>query len=212
MAAGPDDADAARPAARVAGRVLPRADRDRRGLQLQRLLARPRAAQLHHHGLARLPPQLDLPQAVLEVREDVADRLGAHRRPRLPARVLPRPLRDEAQVRPAPPPDCALPDELPAARARVEGDPRQRGRDQLVPRLDGPAGARSPDLAAALQPVRGDARAGVYLAAVRRAADLRLAREPRPTAARGGERPRREPAAGLPQGDPAALGPRDLRG
>ena len=33
---------------------------------------------------------------------------------------------------------------------------------------------------------------------VRRAADLRLAREPRPAPARGGERPRREPLAGVP--------------
>src|ERR1700757_912465 len=133
----PDHADAARPAARVAGRVLPRPDRDRRGLQLQRLLVRSRSARLYADRLARLPAQLDLPLALLEVREDVADRLDDHRRPRLPARVLPRPFRHQAQVRPPPTPDRAVPDELPAARARLEGDPGRPGGDQLVPLLDG---------------------------------------------------------------------------
>ena len=81
------------------------------------------------------------------------------RRARVPARVLPRAVGDEAQVRPAPPADRAVPDELPAARARVEGDPRRPGRHQLVPLLDAPALAGASDLAAALQPVRGHARA-----------------------------------------------------
>src|SRR5437870_127400 len=56
---------------------------------------------LHARGVAPLPAQLHLPVAVLEVREDVADRLGDHRPARLPARVLPGALRDEAEVRAA---------------------------------------------------------------------------------------------------------------
>ena len=135
-----------------------------------------------------------VPEALLEVGEDVADRLGDHRRARLPARVLPRALRHEAQVHPPAPADRAVPDELPAARARLEGDPRRPGRDQHLPLLDRPAVARPSDLAAALQQVRRHARARLHLASVRRAADLRLAREPRPPPARGRERPRREPA------------------
>ena len=130
---------------------------------------------------------------------------------RVPARVLPGALGDEAEVRPAPAPDRAVPDELPAARARVEGDPRRPGRRQLVPLLDAPPRAGAPDLAAPLQPVRGHARARLHLAAVRRAADLRLAREPRPAPARGGERPRREPPAGVPARDAAAVAARRRR-
>src|SRR2546427_627315 len=83
---------------------------DRRRVQLQRLLDRPRAAQLHAQGLARLPAQPHLPEAVLEVREDVAGRLGGGGRARLPARVLPGAFRDEAQVRSPTAPDRALPD------------------------------------------------------------------------------------------------------
>src|SRR5216117_1765165 len=51
-------------------------------------------------------------------------------------------------------------------------------------------GLRSPDhpIAAPLQPLRGDARARLHLAAVRRTADLRHAREPRPAAVRGRHR------------------------
>ena len=44
-----------------------------------------------------------------------------------------------------------------------------------------------PDLAVAVQQVRRRARAHLRLAAVRRAADLRVAREPRPAAAGGGD-------------------------
>ena len=146
-----------------------------------------------------------VPEALLEVGEDVADRLGDHRRARLPARVLPRALRHEAQVRPPAVADRAVPDELPAAGARLEGDPRRPRRDQQLPLLDGPAVARPPALAAALQQVRGHARARLHLASVRRPADLRLAREPRPPTARGRDRPRREPAAGVPPRDAAAL-------
>src|SRR6476620_5452876 len=72
----PHHADAARPAARLAGRLLPGPDRDRRALQRRPPLARPRPARGHAHGVARLPAQPDLPEAVLEVGEDVADRLG----------------------------------------------------------------------------------------------------------------------------------------
>ena len=46
---------------------------------------------------------------------------------RLSARVLPGALRHEAEVRPPPRPDRAVPDELPPARARLEGDPRRTG-------------------------------------------------------------------------------------
>src|SRR6185312_15390080 len=148
---------------------------------------------------------------LLEVGEDVARGLGDRRRPRLPARVLPGALRHEAQVRPPAAPDRALPDELPAPGARLEGDPRRPRRDQQLPLLDGRALARPPHLAAALQPFRGDARARLHLAAVRRLADLRVAREPRPPAARGGERPRRQPPAGVPQDHAATLDPRRLR-
>src|SRR5204862_2839020 len=186
------DPESARRPARVAGRLLPCPDRDRRGVQLRRLLALPRPARLHDRGLARLPPQLRVPTAVLEVRTDVADRVGDRRRARLSARVLPGAFRDEAQVRPPPAVDRSVPDELPPAGARLEGDPRQPGRRQQLPVLDGPAVARPSDLAAALQPLRGDARPRLRLAAIRRAADLRLAREHRPAAARGRERPRRE--------------------
>ena len=123
---------------------------------------------------------------------------------RLPGRVLPGDERDEAEVHAAAGADRAVPDELPAARARVEGDPRQQRRAEQLPLLDGPALARSPDLAAPVQQVRGDAGARLHLGAVRRAADLRLARVPRPAAARGGERSRAPPVAGVPAGDAAA--------
>ena len=72
--------------------------------------------------------------------------------------------------------------------------------------LDRAPVARPPDLPAPLQQVRGDAGAGLRLAAVRGAPDLRLAREPRSPAARGGERPRRQPVPGVPQ-DHAAVEP-----
>ena len=83
-----------------------------------------------------------------------------------------------------------------------------QGVHQHVPVLDGAPVARRTRLAAPLQPVRGHARARVHLAALRRAADLRLAREPRPAPARSGERPRREPLAGLPASDAPAVGAR----
>src|SRR5216110_3446913 len=63
-------------------------------------------------------------------------RIGDHRGARLSARVLPRSLRHKAQVHPPPPPDRAVPDELPAAGARLEGDSRQPGCGQYVPLLD----------------------------------------------------------------------------
>src|SRR5207249_5548981 len=165
-AARPDDADAARPAARLARGLLRRADRDRRGVQLRRLLAEPRAARLHAGRVAGLRPQLRLPRALLEVREDVADGVGDHRPPRLPPRVLPRPLRHEAQVRPPAPADRPVPDELPAARPGLEGDSRQPGRGQLVPLLDRPPVSGPPALPAALQQVRRDAGARLHLAPV----------------------------------------------
>src|SRR5262249_30020597 len=139
-------------------------------------------------------------------------RLDRDRPPRLPVGVLPRTVGDEAEVRPPPAPDRTVPHELPAAGSRVEGDPRQSGRDQLVPLLDGAPVAGPPDLAAALQPVRGDARARLHLAAVRRPPDLRCAREPGSSAARGGERSRREPSAGVLAGDASAVPARRRRG
>src|SRR5262249_27397362 len=151
----PVDAGAARPAGRLADRLLPGADRDRRGVQLRRLLALPRTARLHVRGVAcgGARPRLSAP--VLEVAEDVADRLGTDRALRVPAGVLPRTLGD---VHPLVGADRAVPDELPAARARLEGDPRRPGSGQLVPVLDRPALAEPPALAAALQPLRRHAR------------------------------------------------------
>src|SRR5439155_1469166 len=99
------------------------------------------------------PAQLGVSGAVLEVREAVADRFGDHRGARLSARVLPRALRHEAQVHPPPAVDRAVPDQLPAAGARLEGDPRQPGRGQYVPLLDRASLPGSPALAAPL-PVR----------------------------------------------------------
>src|SRR5580765_1795289 len=146
----PHHAGAARPAARLLGRLLPGPDRDRRPLQRRQALARPRPARGHARGLARLPAQPGLPEAVLEVGQDVAGRLDRRRRARLPARLLPGAVGDEAEVRPPPAADRALPDELPAAGARLEGDPRQPGRDQLLRLLDRAALAGPPDLTAAL--------------------------------------------------------------
>src|SRR5205823_9529396 len=80
------------------------------------------------------------------------------------------------------------------------------------PLLDPPALARTSALAAPLQPLRGDARARLHLAAVRRAADLRVAREPRPAAARGGRRPRRRPPPCVLGSHAAALAPGSDRG
>ncbi|TMM15811.1 MAG: ABC transporter permease subunit [Actinobacteria bacterium] len=155
--------------------LLPGTDRDRRGVQRQRAHAAAERARLHAVGVARLHPQQRLPAAVLEVGEDVAHRLGARRRGRVSPRVLPGAERHEAEVRPAPRPHRAVPDELPPARARVEGDPRRPGRDQHVPLLDGHPVGRAPDRRAPVQPVRGHARARLRLAPVRRPADLRLA-------------------------------------
>ena len=123
---------------------------------------------------------------------------------RVSARVLPRALGHEAQVRPPARADRAVPDELPAARARLEGDPRRPGRHQQVPLLDRASARRSTRSRSCSTAVRGDARARLRLAAVRGAADLRHAREPRPEAARGGERPRRQPPAGVPASHAAA--------
>src|SRR5579862_4387001 len=196
----------------MVGRLFRGPDRDRRGIQLQRLLAVSRSARLHARRLAQRDPRPHLHPALLEVGEDVADRLGHHRRPRVPARVLPCALGDEAQVHPASPPDCAVSDELSAACPCVEGDPRRSGRRELVPLLDRPALARASAVATALQPVRGHARARLHLAAVRRAPDLRLARHTRPATPRGRKRPRREPAARVLGRDAAAVAARRSRG
>src|SRR5204863_765764 len=123
---------------------------------------------------------------------------------RVPGRVLPGSLGDEAQVRPAARADRSVPDELPVAGARLEGDPWERGRVELVPRLDGLAVGRPPALAAPVQQVRGDARARVRLDPVRRAADLRLPGEPRPAPARGGSRSGCEPLERVPSRHAAA--------
>ena len=124
---------------------------------------------------------------------------------RLSARLLSRAQRHEAEIRPAARPDRAVPDELPPARARLEGDPGLERGAQQPALLDGPPLARPPDLAVALQQVRGHAGARLRLASLRRAPDLRLARESRSAPARGGERSRRKPLAGLPEDHAAAL-------
>ena len=169
------------------------------------LLALPGRPRLHAHGVAGGRTRSGVPPAVLEVREDVADGFGDHRPPRLPACVLPGALGHEAQVRPSPRPHRSVPDELPPARARLEGDPRRPGRRQHVSLLDRAPFTRSSAFPAPLQPIRGDARSGLHLVAVRRVADLRLARESRPPSARGRERPRGKSIAGIPTRDAAAL-------
>jgi len=88
----------------------------------------------------------------------------------------------------------------------------QGGRPQHLPVPDGAAIARPSALAAPLQRVRGHARACIRVGAVRRPADLRCAREPRPASAGGGERPRGKPPAGVPAGDAAALAAGSRRG
>src|SRR6266550_2351659 len=178
---------------------LPRRRRLRLDLTTPTLLGRP----------ARVPSQLGVPQAVLEVREDVADRLGDHRRARVPPGVLPGALRYQAQVRPSARADCSVLDELPVAGARLESDPGRPGRDQHVPVLDGTAVGGSPDLPTALQQVRRHARPRLRLAPLCCPADLRFAREPRPAPPRGRDRPRRQPPPGVPEGDTAAVPARD---
>src|SRR5262249_26950287 len=88
--------------------------------------------------------------------------------------------------------------------AGLEGDPRQPGRDQLVPLLDRDPLARPPRVPAPVQPLRRHARARLHLAAVRGAADLRLPGDARPAAARGCERPGRAPSLRVPAHHAAA--------
>ena len=102
-AARPDDAEPARPAARLARRLLPRADRDRRRLQLRRLLARSRGRTASRsaawHDFLHSSIYLKLFWKSVKMSLIVSAIIVVAR---LPARVLPRALRHEAEVRPPP--------------------------------------------------------------------------------------------------------------
>ena len=102
----------------------------------------------------------------------------------------------------------ALLHELPAARDRVEGDPRQQRRHQLGPLAARPARPGGRDHVAHLLVVRGRARPLLLLGAVRRAADLRRPREPGHAAPRGGAGPGGRTIADLLARDAAPQPPR----
>ena len=140
----PDDRGPPRRADALAAAVLRDPGRVRRRLQLR---SRPPVPDGHGDRVAlelgAAPHgRLRLHEPVLEVDPHVARGLDRRRAARLPHRLLPRDVRRPPQVRAAPADHRAVPHELPAPRAGLEGDPGRRGRDQLLPRVDrrhGPA-------------------------------------------------------------------------